>query len=279
VTIVLTPFGKEMHPRPFWDMFLGRVTSMFHLELLIYGATLGLNYAFSYYARFREREARAAQLEAQLTQAQLQALKMQLHPHFLFNTLNGIAGLVRDQRNKAAVEMLAGLSDLLRYTLENAGRQEVPLGEEMEFLELYLNIQQMRFSDRLNVEIEVAPDALRALVPNLILQPLVENAIRHGIAPRAARGTVGVRAARADSVLQIEVYDDGPGLRANASQGQGIGLANTRARLAQLYGAGGHSFSVSNRAGGGTAARLSLPFRLAPDDNGRTEEKDQDARR
>src|SRR5205085_2896186 len=148
-----------------------RATSMFHLELLIYGATLGLNYAFSYYARFREREARAAQLEAQLTQAQLQALKMQLHPHFLFNTLNGIAGLVRDQRNRAAVEMLAGLSDLLRYTLENAGRQEVPLSEELDFLELYLNIQQMRFPDRLNVELRVEPDALRALVPNLLLQP------------------------------------------------------------------------------------------------------------
>src|SRR5204862_5945878 len=133
----------------------------------------------------------------------------------------------RDNRNKAAVDMLAGLSDLLRYTLENAGRQEVPLGEELEFLELYLNIQQMRFPDRLNVELKIAPETLRALVPNLLLQPLVENAIRHGIAPRAARGTVGVHAARDDAYLKIEIYDDGPGLSADRRAGTGIGLANT----------------------------------------------------
>jgi len=121
--------------------------------------------------RFREREFRAAQLETQLAQAQLQTLKMQLQPHFLFNTLNGIAGLVRDSRNKAAVDMLAGLSDLLRYTLENAGKHEVPLKEELEFLELYLDIQQMRFSDRLTIEMRIEPEVLDALVPNLILQP------------------------------------------------------------------------------------------------------------
>ena len=120
---------------------------------------------------------------------------MQLNPHFLFNTLNGIAGLVRDQKNKQAVEMIAGLSDLLRYTLENAGKQEVPLREELDFLELYLDIQQMRFPDRLAVRIEVAPETLDALVPNLILQPLVENAIRHGVAGRASDGTARERGA------------------------------------------------------------------------------------
>ena len=278
VTIRLAPFGPDPHPRPFWEMFLGRATSQFHIDLLTYCAILGVSYAMSYYGRFREREARAAQLEAQLTQAQLQALKMQLHPHFLFNTLNGIAGLVRDNRNKAAVEMLAGLSDLLRYTLENAGRQEVPLGEELDFLELYLNIQQMRFPDRLNVEMHVAPETLRALVPNLILQPLVENAVRHGVAPRTARGTVGVRAARAAGFLKLEVYDDGPGLRRGNGRAEGIGLANTRARLAQLYGAD-HSFSVTNRAEGGTTAALTIPFNLAAESDGRTAEKNQDARR
>jgi len=124
---VWPPFGAPRTPRSFWDMFLGRALSEFHIDLLIYSATVGVSYAVSYYFRFREGEFRASQLEAQLAQAQLQTLKMQLHPHFLFNTLNGIAGLVRDSRNKAAVDMLAGLSDLLRYTLENAGKQEVAL--------------------------------------------------------------------------------------------------------------------------------------------------------
>ena len=179
VNKVWPPFGPPRTPRSFWDMFLGRALSEFHLDLLIYAATIGISYAVSYYFRYREREFRASQLEVQLTQAQLQSLKMQLQPHFLFNTLNGIAGLVRDNRNKAAVDMIVGLSDLLRYTLESAGKQEVALKEELEFLELYLDIQQMRFSDRLKVEMQVAPETLDALVPNLILQPLVENAIRH----------------------------------------------------------------------------------------------------
>jgi signal transduction histidine kinase len=267
ITIKLSPFGRDPRPHSFWELFLGRATSQFHIDMLLYGATLGVSYAFSYYGRYRERERRAAHLEAQLAQAQLQALKMQLHPHFLFNTLNAIAGLVRDQRNKAAVDMLAGLSDLLRYTLENAGKQEVPLREELGFLELYLNIQQMRFSDRLQVELSVAPDTLDALVPNLILQPLVENAIRHGVAQRARAGTVGVTAARAqpngEAQLRLTVYDDGPGLRAERPAGErtgGVGLANTRARLAQLYGAA-QQFTIAERATGGVEATLVLPFK------------------
>jgi len=193
----LLPFGPPRRPQSFFEMFSGRAISQFHLDLLIYGAIIGVSYAVSYYFRYREREFRASQLETQLAQAQLQTLKMQLHPHFLFNTLHGIAGLVRDNRNKAAVDMLAGLSDLLRNTLENAGKQEVPLKEELEFLELYLDIQQMRFSDRLKVEMHVESEVLDALVPNLILQPLVENAIRHGISRRAAFRSCGRhRAAR-----------------------------------------------------------------------------------
>jgi anti-sigma regulatory factor (Ser/Thr protein kinase) len=268
--ILLSPF--ETRPRPFMEMFSGRLMSQFHIDLLIYGAVLGTSYAVGYYARFREREVRATQLEARLAQAELQALKMQLHPHFLFNTLNGIAGLVRDRKNSAAVEMIAGLSDLLRYTLDGAGRQEVTLREELEFLELYLGIQQKRFPDRLRVEMSVEPGALEALVPNLILQPLVENAIRHGVSRRAAAGTVGVAAAREGGRLRIRVYDDGPGLRRDlngnantheaheGSSSGGIGLSNTRARLRQLYG-DAQSFEVSDRAAGGVEASLSLPFR------------------
>jgi two-component system, LytTR family, sensor kinase len=268
-TIYIRPFGALTNERPFLDMFWGRLASQFHLYVLIYGTILGAGYAFDYYVKFRERETRASQLEAQLSQAQLQALRMQLNPHFLFNTLNGIAGLVRDNRNKTAVQMIAGLSDLLRHALDSAGQQEVPLRRELEFLELYLDIQQMRFSDRLKVEMEIAPETLDARVPNLILQPLVENAIRHGIAPRAAGGTVGVTSRRDDSLLEIKVYDDGPGLWRDVSapsssappgEGGGIGLSNTRARLAQLYGEG-HRFDVRDRGEGGVEARLVIPFR------------------
>jgi two-component sensor histidine kinase len=255
------PFGPPRNPTSFWDSFLGRFTSQFHIDLLIYAATLGVSYAVSYYLQFREREFRASQLEGQLVQAQLQTLKMQLQPHFLFNTLNGIAGLVRDSRNKAAVDMLAGLSDLLRYTLENAGKQEVLLKEELEFLELYLDIQRMRFSDRLKVEMQIEPEALNALVPNLILQPLVENAIRHGVSRRAAAGVLGVTAQRDNGSLRIRIYDDGPGLKRDdgSTTVEGVGLSNTRARLAQLYGEQ-QNFSLTERAGGGVEAVLVFPY-------------------
>lgn len=253
------PFGPPRVPRTFLEMFVGRAVSQFHLDLLIYATVLGLSYAVSYYVQYREREFRASQLENQLAQAQLQTLKMQLQPHFLFNTLNGIAGLVRDSKNKAAVEMLAGLSDLLRYTLESAGKQEVPLKEELEFLELYLDIQQMRFSDRMHVEMQIDPEAFDALVPNLILQPLVENAIRHGISQRAASGLVGVTANRVDDTLRIRIYDDGVGLGRADGRVEGVGLSNTRARLAQLYG-DRQRFSITERDGGGTEAELIIPF-------------------
>jgi two-component system, LytTR family, sensor kinase len=262
---LVSPFAPEGTPRSFFERFLGRAMNQFHLDLLIYAATLGVSYAVSYYFQYREREFRAAQLESQLTQAQLQTLKMQLQPHFLFNTLNGIAGLVRDNRNKAAVNMLAGLSDLLRYTLENAGKQEVPLKEELEFLELYLDIQQMRFSDRLQIEMQIEPETLDALVPNLILQPLVENAIRHGTSRRAASGTVGVCARRHNGSLKIQIYDDGPGLKRDdgAKAVEGVGLSNTRARLVQLYGER-HQFTLLERESGGVEATFVIPFIRVP---------------
>ena len=259
------PIGNPREARSFFEMLSGRAMSQFHLDLLIYGATMGVSYAVSYYFRYREREFRASQLETQLAQAQLQTLKMQLHPHFLFNTLNGIAGLVRDSKNKAAVDMLAGLSDLLRYTLENAGKQEVPLKEELEFLELYLDIQQMRFSDRLKVEMHVEPEVLDALVPNLILQPLVENAIRHGVSRRADSGVVGISARRHGGSLRISIYDDGLGLKRDDGSAtvEGVGLSNTRARLSQLYGER-QRFSLAEREGGGVEAKLVIPFVPAP---------------
>jgi two-component system LytT family sensor kinase len=263
LTFQLKPFDPEIDPRPFWGMLRGRLLGQGHLDYLFYGAILCTGYALEYYQKYREREFRASQLEAQLAQAQLQALRMQLHPHFLFNTLNGIAGLVRDQKNKAAVSMIVGLSDLLRHTLENAGKQEVPLSEELEFLELYLDIQQMRFPDRLKIQMEIAPDALEARVPNLILQPLVENAIRHGVALSTSAGTIGVSATRDDGLLKLKVCDDGPGLPEAWSmrESKGIGLSNTRARLQQLYGQQ-YRFDVQNRELGGVEAMLTIPLRL-----------------
>lgn len=231
---------------------------------LFYGLILGVGSALDYYQQFRERQLRASQLEAQLAQAELQMLKMQLHPHFLFNTLNGITGLVRDNDNDAAVEMLVGLSDLLRQTLDNAGKQEVRLGEELEWLELYLKLQQIRFSDRLQISINAEPDTLDALVPNLITQPLVENAIRHGLAPRALPGTVSLFARLDNIKLQLKVCDDGVGLPEGwrLASSNGLGLLNTEARLRQLYGSD-FVFEVRNRVLGGVEALLSIPLHLA----------------
>lgn len=229
---------------------------------LFYGLVLGIGSALEYYRQFRERELRASQLETQLAQAQLQMLKMQLHPHFLFNTLNGITGLVRDNDNATAVQMLVGLSELLRQTLDNAGKQEVRLSEELEWLELYLKLQQMRFSDRLQVKIEAAPETLDALVPNMIVQPLVENAIRHGLASRAAPGSVSLTTQRNDGRLELCVIDDGVGLPDGwqLDDCNGFGLKNTQARLRQLYAEEG-KLELYNRASGGVEALLSIPLR------------------
>lgn len=233
---------------------------------LFYALILGIGSALDYYRKFRERQLRAAQLEAQLAQAELQMLKMQLHPHFLFNTLNGITGLVRDNDNAAAVEMLVGLSDLLRQTLDSAGKQEVRLSEELEWLELYLKLQQIRFSDRLRVSINAKPDTLDAMVPNLITQPLVENAIRHGIGPRAQPGSVSLSAERDHSRLQLMVSDDGVGLPEGwrLESSKGMGLLNTEARLRQLFGSD-FVFEVRNREQGGVEVLLAIPLQLVSD--------------
>lgn len=229
---------------------------------LFYGLVLGISSALDYYRQFREREVWAAQLEAQLAQAELQMLKMQLHPHFLFNTLNGITGMVRDDDNDAAVQMLVGLSELLRRTLDNSRQQVVLLSEELEWLELYLKLQQMRFSDRLQVSIEAAPETLDALVPNLIAQPLVENAIRHGLASRATPGTIALTTQLVNKRLELRVCDDGIGLPDGwrLENCDGLGLKNTQARLRQLY-AEDFKLQLRNREGGGVEALLSIPLR------------------
>ena len=242
----------------------GMLLSQLHINVATFWVILGIAAAFEYYAKYRERELRASQLESRLAQAQLQVLRVQLQPHFLFNTLHTISAFMQEGEIEDADRMITRLSDLLRLSLENVGAQEVRLAQEMEFLQRYLDIQQIRFQDRLTLAIEVPPDTLDAHVPSLILQPLVENAIRHGVSQRAEGGFVGVRARRVDDTLRLEVRDDGPGLSVsddgNGATGTGLGLANTRARLEQLYGSA-HRFALENATNGGLVVSLVIPFR------------------
>jgi signal transduction histidine kinase len=227
-------------------------------DLICYWGVLAASYAFEYHRRFRERAVAAAQLETRLTLAQLEALKMQLHPHFLFNTLHAIAVLVRKGDTQESVRMITGLSDLLRLALDTVGQQTVPLKQEMDFVGRYLEIEKIRFQDRLRVTTDIAHDTLDASVPNLLLQPIVENAVRHGIAAKAAAGELEISSRRRDDRLVITVRDDGAGLRAGWKPG--LGLRNVRSRLEQLYN-GGHVMQLAEDPRGGTIVTVEIPFR------------------
>jgi anti-sigma regulatory factor (Ser/Thr protein kinase) len=201
------------------------------------------------------------ELEVRLAQAQLQTLKLQLHPHFLFNALNTIPALLRTDPD-AAEQILSGLSETLRFSLRHAGTHEVALSRELEFLHHYVHIQKIRFPQRLEVDFTIAAEARQAMVPSLILQPLVENAIRHGIEPRACGGRVAISAERSDGRLRLVVCDDGVGLRSKgAKDGHGIGLANTQERLARMYGAS-HRFELREGDSGGVTVTIEIPYRL-----------------
>jgi len=234
----------------------------FHFNLQWYAVIVGIGHALDYYRKYRNRELRASQLETQLARAELQALKMQIQPHFLFNTLNTISELIHEDP-EAADRMISRLGDLLRLSMDLTGSQEVPLRQELDFLSAYLGIEQTRFRDRLTVTMDIQPDTLDAQVPNLILQPLVENAIRHGIAPRRAPGSVGISAVREQTALCLRVRDNGAGLP-DAPRGprRGVGLQNVQARLHQLYGPS-HHFELRNAEGGGVIATILIPFREA----------------
>lgn len=236
------------------------------MGLLTYGAVIGAATAIDSVRRLREEELRGARLATELTAAQLGALKMQLHPHFLFNTLHAVTVLIREDP-RAAARMVTRLGELLRLTLSRARRTEVALAHELELVRLYLDIEGTRFHDRLTVAYDVSPETLRARVPDLVLQPLVENAIRHGIAARAGAGLVAVHARRDDGMLVVEVRDDGPGPGRGAASAGGIGLSTTRERLRTLYGAS-HSLELLEAPGGGCVARLAVPFHVVEDDEG-----------
>jgi LytS/YehU family sensor histidine kinase len=226
----------------------------------IYWIIVSIAHALTWYRRSQERERSALQLEARLADARLEALRMQLHPHFLFNTLNAISTLVHRDPH-AADEMIGNLSELLRATLDTTA-QEIPLHQELHFLDQYLEIQQLRFGDRLQVEKEIDATALEVKVPTLILQPLVENAIRHGIEPQTGQGKLRITAACDGQTLRLRVCDNGPAAKPAAEGKAGIGLANTRSRLKELYGQSA-SLTLTTGSDGGFVAAIDIPCREA----------------
>jgi hypothetical protein len=257
-----------------WGPTAGRVISFFTArylatDVVIYAGAIGVYYAFEYFARFRrtaleaaQAESRASRLQLNLAEARIHALRMELNPHFLFNALNAAAGLIRKREHDAAVDMLARLGDLLRTTLDREMPAEVTLSEELAYLARFVDIELVRFGDRLRVTWEIDADVRNALVPPLILQPLVENALRHGVGRRPGPAQLRVSARRSGLHLELAVRDSGDGLHPAGGRAprEGIGLSNTRARLTELYGPDVGSVDVADVPGGGVRARLLLPY-------------------
>jgi sensor histidine kinase YesM len=270
---------RQEYPKPMvtLNVFLLFFVTKLNNNIFFYWAIVTVAHVLSYYRQLRQRELLSAQLEAKLAQTQLQILKMQLHPHFLFNTLNAISALIH-QDVELADRMIARLGDLLRTTLDHAHQQEVPFKEELDFIQPYLDIEKARLGPRLTVDLQIDPAVMDARVPNLILQPLVENAIRHGIAVRPDPGRIQIQAGRENGFLHLSVSDTGPGLQALPSRkngdrhledsepvpifSKGIGLANTRARLEKLYGSN-QRLDLTNGPEGGFRVDITIPFREA----------------
>ena len=251
-------FGRRMPlPAALVSLFIFK----FNWGFLTYWVILLATHGWDYYRRFREKELRASQLEAKLAQAQLHALRMQLQPHFLFNTLHTISALIRIDP-EAADRTLAHLSQMLRLTLDRIGVEEVSLQDELEFVERYLKIERTRFNDRMSVAVDVQPETLAAMVPCMILQPLVENAIRHVLARHSRAGKVEIRARREGEELRVGVLDDGGGFPAGfrVETSRGIGLRITQERLLRLYGER-QRMEIGSRTQGGAAIAFWIPFR------------------
>jgi sensor histidine kinase YesM len=268
IAVDMLPWSRG--PVSFTEGFWFLLPYDLHGGIMRYWAVIGLQALFrsNREARRREREAlelkiHSSQLAEQLTSSQLSALKMQLHPHFLFNTLSAIMVLVRQQKGREAETMLSRLSDLLRHTLDDVETQEVPLWRELDFLRLYLSIEQVRFEDRLRVRIDAGPEVADALVPHMALQPIVENAVRHGLGQSEEPVLIHVSAARSNGHLTLTVTDDGPGCPTPVSEEKGIGLTNTRNRLKRLYGTEA-TFSAENRDPQGVQVTMTLPYRTGP---------------
>src|SRR5207249_9847164 len=260
----ITPRWRQQYPALI-DCYRAYFAFGFYIDLIIASLIVVAVHALLYYQNFRASELAQSSLITQLAQAQLRALKMQLHPHFLFNTLHSISSLVLEDPPKAN-SMIARLGDFLRLTLENSDQQLISLKEETEFLRCYLEIEQVRFGDRLTVAFELEPQTLSAQVPHLMLQPVVENAIQHAIAPRATRGHINIEAKRLNNLLRLEVRDNGPGIALNGDLlgTEGVGLSNVRARLHQIYGSD-FRFELMNATDGGLAVVMEIPFQRQAD--------------
>src|SRR5690348_17013633 len=248
--------GVVAKPISFDQLFREEFIYLFHLALLTYWLMLVVLRGMESQRRLKDERLRAARLKTQLVQAQLQALRTQLQPHFLFNTLNAISALALADPAQAKL-MIARLSDFLRLTLEEHHSPQVPLSRELQVLETYLGIQRVRFQDRLATHFEIAPETTNAAVPNLILQPLVENALRHGVLAKSSGGALHISAAREGDTLRLRVDDDGLGLAEDA--GEGVGLGNTRARLRVRFGDAA-TLVLMRRPEGGTRAEVRIPF-------------------
>lgn len=252
---------------PSWSVDMSSLMGTFALLLvnqfewyfLIYWAIIIVGYAFEYYQKMKQNEIDSLQLESRLIKAQLQALKMQLHPHFLFNTLNTISAQIRFDEKRAAISMLAGLSDLLRRTLQQRDKQLLPLHEEIAFIKQYLDIEQIRFKQNLDLHISIEPATEKIEVPGFLLQPLVENAIYHGLTKKIGAQVLEISTRFAGQKLVIEIYNEGPALPANFDPGLsgGIGLSSTIERLQQLY-SKGHEFELFNDRDG-VRCRIVIP--------------------
>ena len=234
---LLQPWLPDFASHPFFETWPQKFSGSILGAFIIYALILAATYALDSKARAAAQRTDAARLNEQLSYARLNALQRQIEPHFIFNTLNSIAGLVREHKNDAAVSMIVGLSDFLRRVAGSSGEPKVQLEQELDFVDKYMQIQEARFAGRLKLELDIPPALRKAHIPSLMLQPLVENAIKHGIARRAQGGVVRVTASRSDDELRLNIYNDGPLLdRDGRAIKDGIGLANLRTRLALLYG-------------------------------------------
>ena len=258
--MMLDPYANASARPPFAQVWLDKFCNGILWSAVLYGAILTIGYVLESRERLAFQQTESARLNEQLAEARLSALRRQIEPHFLFNSLNAVTGLVREGKSEAAVNMIAGLSDFLRRVLEDGNRQHVPLREEMEFVQRYIDIQKVRFADRLRVSVEVNAELLAAQVPSLILQPMVENAVKHGIAKRAPGGAIRITASRRNGMLTLSVRNDGPSLPVDwETSRSGIGIANVRTRLESLYG-DAFQLSMRNQEAGGVEVSLSLPF-------------------
>jgi hypothetical protein len=264
LTWLLNPWTPDRPVAPYWQLFAPIWENGLLSSMVMYACILMAGTALDASARAAHERLASAQLAEALAKAQLDALRHQIEPHFLFNALNAVSGLVREGANERAVETLARVSDFLRHVLDEPGGQEVALEEELKFAAMYLGIQQVRFADRLRIDVQVAPGLERAVVPRLILQPIVENAIKHGIARRVQPGAIAIAATRSASRLLLTVYNDGPAIAAgDGAGGAAIGLANVRRRLRGLHGDGA-ALDIANVEARGVRVSIAMPLREAP---------------